>query len=360
MNNSVGIITFHCAYNYGSALQAFALKEYVSELGFNTSIIDYVDEQDFEQYRLFRTKSYIHYPKFILSDIILFPNHLKRKLAFNYFAKSKLDLTISRFSDCEQLKALNSIMDIFICGSDQIWNLDCTGGIRPAFFLEFAADDKRKIAYAPSLAHAKFRKDYSEELKPLLARIDYLSVREKSSVEYVQSIAGRRVEQVIDPTLLLEKKQYSKIEEKIREKEPYVFVYMIEKNNDLIQYSEEFAKHKKLKLIFLTLSSVTRIKGKNVYGISPGEFVSYIKNAEYVITNSFHATVFSILYEKKFMTFKTGLSASRMVDLLSELKLTDRLKKERVDDEIDYDDARMRLSRLKENSAKYLKNALEL
>ncbi len=357
----VGIITFHRSYNYGSALQAYALQTYIEALGFNVKIIDFVLNKDFEQYKLFRTSLYKRQIQSVGADVLFFPYHLKRKINFETFAKKRMHLTKNKYFSSNELTPLNSEFDIFVCGSDQIWNIDCTHGVEPAYFLAFADDRKTKIAYAPSLAHIKFETDYKDNLKKLLERFDAISVREESTVPYLQSIVQKKIETALDPTLLLNSNEYLKMVNAKACESKYIFAYMLEVNAELIQYCERLKKKTGYQLYYLTSKVNSGFgEGKNLFGISPEEFLRYIYQAQYVVTNSFHATVFSILFNKKFCTFPTSKSSSRMVDLLEKLNMLDRIDNIsfNIDNPINYKAVESRLEKLRYKSSIFLKNAL--
>ena len=359
--NNVGIITFHCSYNYGSALQAYALQTYVESLGYNVRIIDFVMKKNFEQYKLFRTSLYRKQLKSLGADIIFFPHHLKRKLSFEKFVQKKMHLTEKRYYSCTELKELNNEIDIFICGSDQIWNIDCTHGIEPSYFLKFVNDNNTKIAYAPSLAHIKFETENKEEFKALLESFDAISIREESTVPYLQSIVKQEVKVTLDPTLLLNESDYLPLLTDGLGKEKYIFVYMLEGNKELIQYCENLKKLTGYQLYYLSLKVNCGFScGKNLFGISPEKFLSYIYHAKYVITNSFHATVFSIIFNKQFCTFPTKKSSASMVDLLEKIGLLNRLYGQKfvLDNRIDYKTVEKKINELRVESTAFLNNTL--
>ena len=359
--DNVGIITFHCSYNYGSALQAYALQTFIESLGFNVKIIDFVMKKDFEQYKLFRTSLYRRQIKSLGADVIFFPYHLKRKISFETFVRRKMHLTEKRYFLCKELTELNDVFDVFICGSDQIWNIDCTHGIEPAYFLAFANESKKKIAYAPSLAHTKFETDSKDELKKLLNKFDAISVREESTVPYLQSITKQKIETVLDPTLLLNKNDYLKLIDDNFSGGKYIFAYLLEGNKELIQYCEKLKKKTGFQLYYLSSKVNCGFNGgKNLFGISPEKFLRYIYQAEYVITNSFHATVFSILFNTQFCTFPTMKSSARMVDLLEKLDIQNRIFSLNFDMEnkINYKEVEVKLEKLRSSSILFLKNAL--
>lgn len=357
----IAIITFHYAYNYGSALQAYALKTLLERKKYEINIINFLYKKDFEQYRLFRTNIYYKWPKAFIADILFFNQNKKRKENFEIFAKKYFNLTQKRYYNYKDMKELNDKFDIFICGSDQIWNLDCTQGVEPAYFLKFANKDKLKIAYAPSLSHIKFSRNYNEDLKEAIKDLDYISVREESTLPLIQPLTEKKVSVVLDPTLLLDQKDYELIISREKQKSEYVFVYMLEYNDELIKYCNEFGNKRRIKIIYITNSKFSGIKGENAFGIGPDKFLKYIKEAKYIITNSFHATVFSIIFNKKFVTFTTKRSSSRMVDLLDELGIPERIYNEKfnIDKDINYDKVQEKLIDMRKSSLEYLSKALK-
>lgn len=365
----MAIITFHCSHNYGSVLQAYALQSIINELGYNCKIINYIEKNNYEQYRIFRTNYYRRNWKSFIKDIVLMPLNIKRFINFNKFIQKSLQLTSKKYYDEETLKELNDEFDIFVCGSDQIWNIDCTSGkvVKP-YFLSFVHDSKLKIAYAPSLAHKQFlTKDNKQYclMKQLVERFDAVSVREESTVPLFKNITSRNPFVALDPTLLLDVEKYNRILKKENNTENYIFVYLLEDGNDqLIKYCKEIQKRYSLKVYYYSSTASNRRKMrdfKNINGVCPENFLQYIKNAKYVLTNSFHATVFSILFHKQFVSFKTNTSSSRMEDILKKLNLN-RIYSEGfdIDEKIDYMLVDERLIELRKNSMDFLKSSLEI
>ena len=194
MNNikKIATITFHNSYNYGSVLQAFALQTYLKKIGYETKIIDFEYGDDYKQYKLFRTYLYLHQPKSFLADLYRLKKNIKRKKSFDEFTKKHLLLTSHHYVNEDDMSELNTQFDAFICGSDQIWNLECTKEIVPAYFLNFVANNKLKIAYAPSIASATFDGN-KEELTNLIGRLDSVSVREKSTIDSVKEYTDKEI-----------------------------------------------------------------------------------------------------------------------------------------------------------------------
>lgn len=360
--NKIGTITFHNSYNYGSALQAFALQTYLKKEGYQSKIIDYEYKSDFKQYKLFRTYSYLYYPKAFLEDLYRLRRNIKRKESFQEFREKYLTLTEHHYVDNDDMSELNKEFDAFICGSDQIWNLQCTRQVVPAYFLGFAADDKLKIAYAPSIASDSFDGD-KEKLKELIGRLDYVSVREASTISGVSVYTDKAVRSVVDPTLLLEVSNYRKIEDMPENiPENYIFFYQLEDDDfKMAKWCKALAEEKGLPIVYIYEKKINIFKKEiYAYGVTPNQFLALIDHAAYIVTNSFHATVFSVTFEKKFCTFPTRNSSSRMRDLLENIGLSKRMWSESVeiDESIDYENVKIKLKDFSESSKRYLKEAL--
>ena len=357
----VGIITFHCSYNYGSALQAFALQKYINMHLGQAQIIDFVQPEDFKQYRLFRTHLYLRNPKSLAADIVYMLPNWKRKQGFEGFLRRFVPMTPQRYTDREALMQLNGQFDAFVCGSDQIWNPVCTNGVEPAYFLQFAQQDKKKVAYACSMGHSSLDTVYLDAFKKYMEKLDSISVREKTAQEYLSVFTDRQIRVVLDPTLLLDKIDYVNMMPEGKGSN-YIFVYMLEGCDQLVAYAADLAQRTNKKIIYISRKREKQYKNAvNVYGTPPDMFLRYLHDADYVVTNSFHATVFSILFEKQFCTFRTQRSSSRMEDLLSVLGLSERLFEVGfdMDSPICYSMANTRLEQLRAESVQYLVEALQ-
>ncbi|KFI49649.1 polysaccharide pyruvyl transferase family protein [Bifidobacterium biavatii] len=365
----IGTITFHCAYNYGSVLQSFALKTYLERLGNTVSVIDY-RSPNFDQYKLFHPTNLRH----LCSDILFFPRNIRRKHAFESFQRRHLNLT-RRYEgpNAEQeLSRDSNEFDAVICGSDQIWNLDCTQGLDGCYFLRFAPDSVRKIAYAPSLSQAQFQPRFFDEktrneLGRLLDRFHAISVREQSTVPVYQQLTDKPIQVAIDPTLLLDASVYRNIESKLPKpvcNAGFIFAYTLWPNKKMIDYVDRLAQKEGLTIVYSSKIPIRyRSRAINCYGMSPELFLALIDKARYVISNSFHATVFSVLFHKAFLTFGKDRSTSRMSDLLSRLEIEDHIVRDDYDGDMvpagaDYAAVDGLLDRMRQDSEQFLKNAL--
>ena len=357
----IGIITFHASYNFGSALQAYALQTVVGGLGHQPTIIDY-RSWDFEQYRLFRPE----HPRVMYRTVKRLAKYINRKNSFKTFWQKYFILTPRTYTykDEAALNELSSQFDGFICGSDQIWNLDATRGIVRPFFLSFAGD-KRRIAYAPSLAHTSFLPEYfdKEEVSRLLAPFHAISVREKETVNQFQPLVNRHIEVCIDPTLLLDAYSYDSLiqEAQNNTSEQYLFVYMLRSCPELIESASRMAEALGMEVLYVSEDNLNIVNSKNLFGVGPGDFLRLVKNASGVLTNSFHATIFSILFHTPFRAFATDESSSRIRDLLEDLNLGSCLATN-VDTrslmDVDWNNSDERVNNMRQRSLCFLKEAL--
>ena len=369
----IGTITFHCSYNFGSALQTYALKKHLTDLGHEVHVIDY-RSNDFNNYKIFRRSGLKTY----IADLLFLFGNLRRRDSFRSFWRDHFDMTERTYAGASAEQELSKDLknyDAFICGSDQIWNLDCTQGPVPPFFLSFASGESRKIAYAPSLSHAKFedRNFTSEDRKRIgswLSRFDSISVREISVAGQFQQLTEKKIVETLDPTLLLDLQEYRSVHAprlvKGLNADKYIFAYTLWPDADMIRYLDKLASERDLTIVYYSKKPIRyKSRSVNVWGIGPADFLTLIDKADCVVSNSFHATVFSILYGKPFLTFGTEKSSSRMQTLLAKLGLSKEhlLPAHYAGDgnvrpfasELDID----KLRSLRMDSERFLKNALE-
>lgn len=351
----IGTITFHKADNFGSALQAFALIRILEKMNHEPTIIDFVFEKDLAQYKLFRTHMYKTRKKALIADLLYLRRNLMRKKNFEKFRKQYLPLTSKTFySGKDDLSELNNFFDAFICGSDQIWNLNCTEEFVPEYFLSFVHDKKLKISYAPSMP-SKVEKKYYSKIKNNIERLDFVSVREQTTINYLKDEVNvnKEIKHVVDPTLLLSAEEYLKcFNIKKIDSEPYIFVYILggrDQHEKIICEVNRIQKLTNCKVKYVCMRKLSKLKNAEYcLGIGPKEFLSELYNAEYVITDSFHATVFSILFLKKLCVFSRKGSSSRMEELLSTFNMENCLFKNGNDSWINEDTKLRNMNRLEE------------
>lgn len=306
----IAIITFHRAYNYGAVLQCYALYHTLEKLGHECYVLDYWPKYFYNQYYIQSGFSFTHPP------IKTWINHLrtkkvldKRNQGFEMFLKNHLELTPVEIND-GRIALENNTFNLYITGSDQVWNDRCARFDRN-YFLDFdCAKAGKRASYAASFGLKKIpeelRKEYQERLKGFMA----YSVRENEGKDILEDLLGVNASVNCDPTLLLSQCDWNNISPTNNEpSDPFVLVYYVTKTDELQQRAYSYAKKKGYKLVILPCNmNIDVLTGKNdkVFNAelhlndSPMDFLKLFKSASYVFTNSFHGTVFSLLYHKQF------------------------------------------------------------
>ena len=388
----VGIITtnVHTSLNYGGVLQAYALQQVILNLGCGCEIIQYSTsgkrvatflKSEFHENssllllmkRTFQLgSSYIssRLKRVFLSAVktVCLNKHMGlREAVFSDFKKSRIALSKEIYTR-ENIQNSVSDYDIFVCGSDMIWK---PGKYDPTYFLDFVPDDKLKIAYAPSIGVSHLSDSEKAYMKPLVNRLDAVSVREKHGKELLELVTEKDVSWVLDPTLLLSREMWDSVAKPYAIERPYLFCYLLGKNAENYAFVEKTAKRLGLFIVTIPFVAGDHVTGitfgdKQIYDAGPEHFISLIRNAELIITDSFHGTVFSIIYGKEFITLPRSndthnSSNSRIYSLLELFGLNDRvvnLSNEVINDllreAIDYNNVNMIIQRKRDESLNYL------
>lgn len=321
-------ITCHNVYNLGASLQAYALAAYLQGQGHEVQIIDY-QPLYLRHYRLAGVPN-PRFDKPLLREayqIAKFPGRLydrltsKQKKAFDRFTAEYLPVTQTTYSDIAALRADPPEADLYIAGSDQIWNPLFQNGKDPAFFLDFVPEGKRRISYAASFAVEGLEKQDADRMKPWLEKLDAVSVRESSGVALLADMGIKGV-QVVDPVFLLTKDAWEKIAV-LPPMQDYILVYDFDNSPKIKKISQAVSRQTGKKIVSLFPVDWADEIWANA---GPCEFLGAIQNAGIVLSNSFHATAFSLIFQKDFYVVNRseGINA-RMKDLVGDLGLTDRL-----------------------------------
>ncbi len=333
-----GIITWW-RNNYGSILQAYALQKVLDEFDdVDYEIISQYDKNPANAKNFFRKIRQIGFANTLKRTFwrFMFPNLKKRTSAMQNFISKNLKVSKKSYNS-QNISETNKIYDAFICGSDQIWNPNLTA-TDSFYWLNFAEKSKKKIAYAPSIGVEKLSEDEQKIIRKNLSDFCGISCRELSGTKLLNSILdeNQKCVKVVDPTLLVKKSVWDNISKKFSNCKPYVFVYFLRCDKSPRKYVEKFAKEKNLEIVtfpFLEAEHIEkydfRFGDKKIWDASPEDFISYIRNADYVITDSFHASVFSIIYHKEFYVFpkKGKAQMQRLISLMSENGLNNRIVK---------------------------------
>lgn len=324
----VGIITYHRAENYGSVLQTYALSKTIEKIGYTSLVIDYHTSKQDELYKKYDS------PKSIMGigrniHTLCFSKQIEdRKNRFSRFLQEYISLTESDYNEQTSLVELNDQFDCFVCGSDQIWNASCAD-FSDAYLLSFVEDKKRCMSYAASIGRDSISEDYKNKFQVLVRGYEYISVREDVARTVLEPLTGRSVDVVPDPVLLLTREEWDSLIESEPIKEDYILCYFIGDVAQMRSFANDLHRRTKMPLVLLNINLRDLfLPGKRRYDTGPLEFIRLIRDAKYVCTNSFHATLFSLIYHKDFWTFTSlgdGTSKSRIEQILKSARLTDRI-----------------------------------
>lgn len=364
-----GILTFHNANNYGAVLQAYALAEWLMQNGIEPEIINY-QSKVFDKYEVFRKKRYKKSPYLLGVDAIKCAGKRKRNKNFEAFRAAYLPISPKKRITIDDFEGITEQYDRFICGSDQIWNPELTYGVDPIYFLDFVTNHRKKVAFSPSVALKRLTEFQIEKITRYMNSFAALSLREQETIDILQPYCERDIMKTCDPVFMPRRACYDRICTDKYADEKFLFLYVIgraARYKNVISFAEKKARELDCKLYYLIDGDkmLYHIQGINVYGCKPGDFLSLVKNAACVISNSFHASAFSILYEKQFVTFLKDETGSRMLNLLRDFRLEDRVFDEKrkadiFEQKIDYTGFEQRLQTYRQSSEDYLLCALGL
>lgn len=385
----VGIITYHFPYNCGAALQCFALQTKLEELGHEVCIINYRPWYHQNRYTPLKNPVYFAGKRFrdpadnmlkrcvhagdgflrTVSSWRTYRNVELKEKKFRGFVKRYLKET-KVYRTLKQLQKDPPKCDMYISGSDQLWNCGITGGVfDSAYFLNFGSDEIGKMSYSVGADFSKLENPEAV-LKDLVKDLDVISLREEKFMPDVEkAVEGKIPTHVdVDPTLLLRAEQYCDyMPDMPAEPEPYILTYTMTGETQKQIYNGARILSEKLGMKVIDVSGDPNKMNKKVEDnrlCGPDELLWYIKNAEYVVTNSFHGTVFSVIFQKKFVTIPHAQTGNRVTELLDKLGLSKRYHRvtteaiKEVTNDIDYDAATEKLNALRSRSAEFLQSSI--
>lgn len=359
----IKLFTFHNAENYGAMLQAYALKEALKKLGTAPQFINYENEKILSDYKLIRTKSF----KSFLSSLWYLSRNLKRKRNFKRFSDKYLDTNTKGYSSVQEIEQDIEQNDVFVAGSDQIWNPELTGGLSDVYTLNFKTNfNVRKTIYGASLGNEGLLKKYSSDFKEKLETLDYISVREQSIIEPLKNISKKDIEKVVDPTLLLTKEEWNNLIESNETinlpHEKYILVYTLFESDEVTKIANYISHITDLKIVHFRKYNTYENELLSLYTYGPADFVNAFKNAAYVITNSFHGTVFSLIFERNFYSVLPSQRAGRITDLLNNMGINTRIIQDEsqvnINNNIDYTEVKEKINCLRVKSIDFLKKGV--
>lgn len=370
----IGVTTWFRDMNYGTILQALALQTYLKKLGHSPALINYLPPRNFpkDKRRTFMQKvqnklDYICTNKYHQEHSDVF--NQKRQRFFDTI--DSLCNVTAPVKDDKDFAEISKDFDAFICGSDQIWN---PNWMDKHFFLDYVdGREKKKISYAPSIGLGKLPEQSIGTYAELLKDFSAVSLREEDAVSQLSNALNKPVKNVCDPVFLLNKNEWLELSGNERKiKEPYLFYYFLTYNSRHWLAVKKFARKHNLKIVGMpVVGRQFYVFGTNEYiNSAPLDFINYINNAEYVFTDSFHATSFSILLETQFYVFEQFSDKScfntnsRVINILNKFKISERLLKHNSmkiseSDDIDFSAAHKNAEGFINSSKEYLLNSLK-
>lgn len=370
----IGIITIHKINNYGSVLQAYALQKVCESLGFKTELIDYLFPNEWQIRNKYATTEDLleKEPKWI--KLLFAYSLIRQHKGISTFVKKYQNLSSKSYSSPSELEENPPEYDIYITGSDQLWNPRyCNGD--PSYLLHFAPDKSRKVSYAASFGTKSIPYELTPLYHDLLARYDKISVRESEGVSVIKSIIGREAEVMIDPTLLLDMNDWNAISNPRRLiNKKYILCYFLNYTFNAFPYVDQLATYIQKQTGF----EIVRVARpphrlsfshtKYLVGASPEEYLSLVRDAELVLTTSFHGTAFALNYGKPVLSIVKNKddNDSRQASLMNRLGLEQQIVS--ISDPFptfgqwNYNIAeeQSKLAELRNKSLSFLRGALEL
>lgn len=369
---TIGIITIHNIYNYGSVFQAYALQHVCEKEGFKVEIIDYVFPNEFHAINKYKAQGDTQPSEPIWIKVLFGCALIRQHRGVDTFVKKYHHLSSRTYSSPDELKASAPVYDVYITGSDQLWNPRyCNGD--PAFLLHFAPDNALKISYAASIGANAIPEELMRRYKELLGRYAHISVRENSGTQVIKSIIGKDAEVVLDPTLLLNREEWNRMASTGRQfKKKYILCYFLNYSFNSFPYVDQLAEYMQ-KQTGYEIVRVSRPPHKLFQphthyrvGATPEEFLALVRDAEIVLTTSFHGTAFAANFGKSVFTIVKDRNASdsRQVSLMENLGLDKQIlsitdsfpTRERFCYDVEKEQERLQALRIQ--SLNYLKKAL--
>lgn len=342
-----GIITFHNAENYGAALQTYALMKTLKSFKLDVRVVDYRNRGVFIR-NLLKNLFYLG----------TFQNPLRNHQGFLDFQKDFLNLTKKTYRDRDSFKKDAALFDLLFFGSDQIWNPDLANGFDPLYFGDLNTN-ARKIAYAASLGKDEITPHQRQILNALIGNLDAVGVREETMLPLID----RKATCVVDPCMLLSAVDWRDVADNSLTQRNFIFIYQLFRNPQIIETAVKLGEQLKQEVMVLSpYPLLFRKEGVHKLGrITPNQFLAYCTRARTIISDSFHGTLFSILFEKPFYTFLPGAKTGRITTFLQKMSLSDRIVTldHLPSGGIDFSSVRPLLTREVQKSLNFIRNNIQ-
>lgn len=352
-HKSVGVITFFNYCNFGAALQSYGLSESLRKLGYRVEYIDYTCPFIARAISMnsLRKRGLVGLVYTAAGHFFYLPRH-------SLFAKFRNLIPHTPPVSPDTIASYGGRYDTYITGSDQVWSTKLTD-FDKTYFLDFVKPGHRKVSYAASFGGQTIDEDRRDEYAELLSDFDSISVREDYGRDLVRDLTGVEAAITLDPTLLLTKEEWSSIAAPRQKKDPYVLVYQLGFSGRVVEAARAVSRALGLKVEYVPFPLGGAIPARLHLRLGPSAWLALFRDADYVVTDSYHGIIFSILFEKKFVVVAGGQHKNqRVVSLLTWLGLTDRIFDEElpvIDAPIDYSEVKARLAEARAASLGWLR-----
>lgn len=364
------VITCHNIRNYGSVYQTYATQKILEQRGLDVEFIDYrrpgTDSSEFRQ-KIIESSSFAKLPVIGKTfKYIAEPSFAKQDEAFSKFLHDHINLTSKSFYSNDELAKDCPGGDLYVSGSDQIWNSFINEGLEVPYLLGFTPQNAKRVALSSSFGRDGLENWEKKPMREYLSRFDCISTREKSGVNILSSLGIDHGFASIDPTLIVDPAEWSRLENGMVRKNPYILLYQLHPNNQLKKYLKKVQRETGLDVV-----EVSFYYHKVHFGYdhsiipSPEAVLSLIHNASYVVTDSFHMSVFSILFNKQFCvacspnSFNTRIENLLEVCNLNSRKITDYTNARSLYASIDYESVNQKVAIERDRANKWVDRALD-
>lgn len=321
----IGIMNHWMVNNYGALFLAYALEKAIMELGYQVETISYLQDEVRRPWKFSMIKkvgliTYLMRLGYFLVFI------LPRERSFRYI-RNQMKTSAKVYTDRTAAQIGEDYEKVMI-GGDQLWNCKINY-FHINHFLPFIQEKERKSVYAASLSQDKMREGFEDTFRELAEGFGYITAREQRAVEIIEELTHREVDRVTDPAFFLSAAEWGQLAKPDpKQSKPFCFVYQVQSDREVVSFAEKIAKKRGLEVVYCPFPLKKQIKCKRKPYISPEEWLWYMQNADYVVTDAFHGTVFSILFNRPFVVEISEYgkdTGSRITNILDIYSLQDRL-----------------------------------
>lgn len=310
-------VTIHNSTNYGAWLQAFALQNAIESLGHENLIFDYVYETSDTKQSFRSARQLAVMLAYRVISLFRISKIRKRRQAFRHFAQEHLRMS-EPYRSMEELRSNPPEAEVYITGSDQVWNFLQREPFMESRFLDFGPASVKRVSYAASVANLNYTDEQKAWVREKLSRFDAISLREKSAQEYISGIIGRRTELVMDPVFLPAQSVWEKLAQSRAINEPYILIYQVQSCPGMDEVIAELKRKTGFKTVAILPTVITWVHTDiRLFDVSPEEFVGLFRGAEIVVSASFHGTAFGLISGKPTYAMSRTKGPSRVKDLMT-------------------------------------------